>query len=60
MLPVYIIQMASVNCSDGDVLMEALLTKLRIEIITKHGYFQAVYGENNSLCQKQDVDQLYQ
>ena len=27
MLPVYIIQMAGVECSDGDVLMEALVTK---------------------------------
>ena len=27
MVPVYIIQMAGVECSDGDVLMEALVTK---------------------------------
>ena len=42
MLPVYIIQLASFSCSDGDVLMEAVVTKARIEAFTKHGYFQVV------------------
>ena len=43
MLSVYIIQLAGVGCSAGDVLMEAVVTKARIEVFfTKVGYFQAV------------------
>ena len=42
MLPVYIIKMAGGNCSDGDDLVEAVVNKPKIEVFTKHGFFQAV------------------